>query len=839
MSNIEEQEQLNLKNTSPPSTVEEDDVSLKEESASEVPALSEDNPELKKFNDVLIAMCEAIQFILLKCAVVTYDESKNALETSIDGGPSRITPEQKSQLQSIVDTSIRNYIVLYHLASAFEKIFRLIKRGITSNFATQVVFLTLFCSVVSGTSSACPRYTSEDISSGKVNFFSVLNNYDSCKQANTATVQEKFYIDNTEGPTKPPLTASDDTKLAYNYEKEKFDATNTYENLKNTNRLERLFQLRASEYLISSNSMFSKLSGVIWHKYNKASKIYVNKTLVDPLNPDNTETLPLQVFSGMTPTQSQIENAKNRKKQEANTQGKPYEEDDYERTNSTTTNNEFVTEKSDEDYLALKTFEELFHLDFGVSCKFVDKGPDSYSLCEYTLSGPSVDFSGPILLLETLAQQCLVGLKSLGVTGLEEQNTRGKYFLKIMSAHSQNDRIQVLGDFYTTIQRIMDIPIKLKYLVNNPTRFKNSAIPMFSGILDNEPFEQIMTDTLVPGILDEGISKEANFESLVAEIKASKKTEQDIKDVLRAPIFLKNWLREMGMIFDDIMTATPMSATMYEFLNNTFMTSFKVGNHLVLTTGNVSMTGIDKTAHFAKIGLNYLPKTAEAADKLTTTVYNSINNMAAIAAEEGIKAEKSFFKKSGELFFPTVLFFAGLMICYIGGPTVFVREVWGGINEFQEGKNKNQALRAAYNNELQEGIINRNQRFALEDAAGNQPFANPRLTSGTPQSTVPLMLTAAQQLTNEQIIAILKSTPGNSKAFKKKPDAGPKDFLTLKLVGDVILKGNNQAFTGTVYSGGTRKHKKRIGAASKHHKKRRRGTKKPSKKRRATRRKRR
>lgn len=110
------------------------------------------------------------------------------------------------------------------------------------------------------------------------------------------------------------------------------------------------------------------------------------------------------------------------------------------------------------------------------------------------------------------------------------------------------------------------------------------------------------------------------------------------------------------------------------------------------------------------------------------------------------------------------------------------------------------------------------------------------------QSTVPLSLTAAGQLTNDEIIAILREIPGRNKKrdFKKNPNpAGPRDYITLQLVDDVVKMMNSHPFTGSVFRGGTRKHKKRIGVASKHHKKRRRGTKKPSKRRRATRRKRR
>jgi len=109
------------------------------------------------------------------------------------------------------------------------------------------------------------------------------------------------------------------------------------------------------------------------------------------------------------------------------------------------------------------------------------------------------------------------------------------------------------------------------------------------------------------------------------------------------------------------------------------------------------------------------------------------------------------------------------------------------------------------------------------------------------QSTVPLSLTAAGQLTNDEIKAILQDIPGRNKSmdFKKNPNPGRRDYVKLQLVNDEVKMMNSHPFTGSVFRGGTRKHKKRIGVASKHHKKRRRGTKKPSKRRRATRRKRR
>lgn len=72
----------------------------------------------------------------------------------------------------------------------------------------------------------------------------------------------------------------------------------------------------------------------------------------------------------------------------------------------------------------------------------------------------------------------------------------------------------------------------------------------------------------------------------------------------------------------------------------------------------------------------------------------------------------------------------------------------------------------------------------------------------------------------------------SGKVLRKKTAQKNSPFIE---VGDEFyFIGNDEGIDG-----GTRKHKKRIGAASKHHKKRRRGTKKPSKRRRATRRKRR
>jgi hypothetical protein len=854
-----EEEQTNL---DPPSTVAEETS----EATSEVPFLSEDNPELQIFNDVLISMCEAFQFILLKCALITYDESKIALETSFDGGPSRITPEQKSKLQSVVDISIRNYITLYHLTSAFENIFRLFKRGITSNFATLFVFLTLFCSVVSGIGSACPKYTEPDIISGKLNFFDILKTYDSCKIANTVTVQEKIYIDKTDGPSKPPVTADETTILAYNYAKERFEATNTYQNLKDTRRLESLLHTRAMQFLLSSNNMFERLNTVVVHKYEQASKIYVNKTLNDPLDPERKETLLVPVFSAMTPTQAQIEEVKNKRLQQRIAQGKSYGKSyskSYDepviKPNTTTS----IADKqvSDDNYLVFKTFQELFHLDFAASCKFVEEGLNSYNLCSYTLSGPSVDFDSPLLLLNTLAQECLDGIKTLGVTGLEGQNTQGKFFLKLMSVHSKDDRILQLGDFYTTIQRIIDIPIKLKYLVTDSTKFKQLAKTMFSNVLDKESFEQIMTDTSVPGILDEGIglSKNTKFESIVHKIKTDRMSVQEINDAIRDPLFLKSWLHEAGLMFNDIMTELPMTENARIFLNNTLTTAFQVANHLVLTTGNVSMTGIDQGAHFARIGFHIGAKSAEAADRFSTTVYNTGNDMLEIFAEEATDFERSFLQQGKDFILnyqkTVVLFFVGLLMCYAGGPEKFVRSGWGAVNAFQEGKNEYQRLREASESNP--------RRREIDNVAANQPSANPRLTIGY-DSPQPIANPGNQgapriervEIPYDQAKAMIEGKGAGkrnnfytSSVFNNPQETGilsiAKTANELKQIqkGSIVVgTGRNLTrYDGPFYTGGsgTRKHKKRIGAASKHHKKRRRGTKKPSKKRRATRRKRR
>ena len=851
-----EEEQTNL---DPPSTVAEETS----EATSEVPFLSEDNPELQIFNDVLISMCEAFQFILLKCALITYDESKIALETSFDGGPSRITPEQKSKLQSVVDISIRNYITLYHLTSAFENIFRLFKRGITSNFATLFVFLTLFCSVVSGIGSACPKYTEPDIISGKLNFFDILKTYDSCKIANTVTVQEKIYIDNTDGPSQPPVTADETTILAYNYAKERFEATNTYQNLKDTRRLESLLHTRAMQFLLSSNNMFERLNTVVVHKYEQASKIYVNKTLNDPLDPERKETLLVPVFSAMTPTQAQIEEVKNKRLQQRIAQGKSYGKSYDEpviKPNTTTS----IADKqvSDDNYLVFKTFQELFHLDFAASCKFVEEGINSYNLCSYTLSGPSVDFDSPLLLLNTLAQECLDGIKTLGVTGLEGRNTQGKFFLKLMSVHSKDDRILQLGDFYTTIQRIIDIPIKLKYLVTDSTKFKQLAKTMFSNVLDKESFEQIMTDTSVPGILDEGIglSKNTKFESIVHKIKTDRMNVQEINDAIRDPLFLKSWLHEAGLMFNDIMTELPMTENARIFLNNTLTTAFQVANHLVLTTGNVSMTGIDQGAHFARIGFHIGAKSAEAGDRLTTTVYNTGNDMLEIFAEEAKDFERSFLQQGKDFILnyqkTVVLFFLGLLMCYAGGPEKFVRSGWGAVNAFQEGKNEYQRLReASYSNIGDESNPRRREidNQAANQPSANQPSANPRLTlENAPGQPNRVELANHIPMSREEVLAQLQVKSPSSFLESEYKDVDRK--ISLRLRPAVVdgskprpaeIMSGSSIFKGTVYklentNGGakTRKHKKRIGAASKHHKKRRRGTKKPSKKRRATRRKR-
>ena len=852
-----EEEQTNL---DPPSTVAEETS----EATSEVPFLSEDNPELQIFNDVLISMCEAFQFILLKCALITYDESKIALETSFDGGPSRITPEQKSKLQSVVDISIRNYITLYHLTSAFENIFRLFKRGITSNFATLFVFLTLFCSVVSGIGSACPKYTEPDIISGKLNFFDILKTYDSCKIANTVTVQEKIYIDNTDGPSQPPVTADETTILAYNYAKERFEATNTYQNLKDTRRLESLLHTRAMQFLLSSNNMFERLNTVVVHKYEQASKIYVNKTLNDPLDPERKETLLVPVFSAMTPTQAQIEEVKNKRLQQRIAQGKSYGKSYDEpviKPNTTTS----IADKqvSDDNYLVFKTFQELFHLDFAASCKFVEEGINSYNLCSYTLSGPSVDFDSPLLLLNTLAQECLDGIKTLGVTGLEGRNTQGKFFLKLMSVHSKDDRILQLGDFYTTIQRIIDIPIKLKYLVTDSTKFKQLAKTMFSNVLDKESFEQIMTDTSVPGILDEGIglSKNTKFESIVHKIKTDRMNVQEINDAIRDPLFLKSWLHEAGLMFNDIMTELPMTENARIFLNNTLTTAFQVANHLVLTTGNVSMTGIDQGAHFARIGFHIGAKSAEAGDRLTTTVYNTGNDMLEIFAEEAKDFERSFLQQGKDFILyyqkTVVLFFLGLLMCYAGGPEKFVRSGWGAVNAFQEGKNEYQRLReASYSNIGDESNPRRREidNQAANQPSANQPSANPRLTlENAPGQPNRVELANHIPMSREEVLAQLQVKSPSSFLESEYKDVDRK--ISLRLRPAVVdgskprpaeIMSGSSIFKGTVYklentNGGakTRKHKKRIGAASKHHNKRRRGTKKPSKKRRATRRKRR
>jgi len=113
---------------------------------------------------------------------------------------------------------------------------------------------------------------------------------------------------------------------------------------------------------------------------------------------------------------------------------------------------------------------------------------------------------------------------------------------------------------------------------------------------------------------------------------------------------------------------------------------------------------------------------------------------------------------------------------------------------------------------------------------------------GTTTNIARAVGTPGTPMTETEIRERINRLGENNARFRKNTADG--ELIKLKISStNQILYGTRAPPTVvwgyTNQGGGTRKHKKRIGAASKHHKKRRRGTKKHSKKRRATRRKRR
>lgn len=844
------EEQLNPEITSPPSTMAEAEVSP-QEPASDVPSLSEDKLWVGEFNDASIAMCRALQAMFLTCATTLYTEGNSIIETSYDGGQTRITSDQKRQLQSVVETSVRNYTTLVYLTSTMEKIFLEFKRGITSNFAILGVLLSMLSTAVSS-SSKCPEFTNADIFTNSVNYHELMKPDDACTREHTTTFQEKFYV-NTEPFTPKPadITDSMSAKLSSAYKIQKYEATKSKDALRDTTKLEGVLNNKASAMMVATTRMLTKALDSIQHKFDLASEITIMKEIPDTLDPSN-KTLSTQsrvgVFERIQPTDKERETAKYHFQQTADYNSLSADDTASELENAVTYRKNMDDQLPfREQQMVGKSFEELFRLVFGVSCEFIDDKKRPYSLCTYTLTGARVNYATIGQVLKTLMSLSEEGLKQLKVTGLDE-GIDDKTFIRIMLKHYESRTLR-LGDFYKAVQRLSHIVKKMEKLVSNGDLFQQLAKTLYSD-MSKESYETLMTATGINGLMDAGFDKDILFQDLIQRIISLKSQKEGIEDSLHEKSGLASALHIMNLHYKDIMGELPPGAE--KWINTLTETVFKVNIGFVNMVGNVSLDMFGKVEETAGLMTDiprdsaYIIRQSQRAlgnqvEKTINTVGDSLNSVL-----------KPFIQACFGLF---ILYF----VYKIKGKTKMnpaadlVRGTRETLSELPETGLFSKVY-GLFTSSKSDSGARREIGYEVEP----QPSANLRPTIGDVTPPPP-----PRQTTYKGPAAIqnLLNTSGQLEITLFKNEAnGLRPRVTVKLMtsshthkGKIVYKIldvskskfeevlESDEFGYSPFFGGakTRRHKKRIGAASKHHKKRRRGTKKPSKRRRATRRKRR
>lgn len=849
--------------TPPPIIVDENFPPTQTELAVTDTSSKEDTPGIYKFNDANISICRALQDIFKECVFTLFTESKNILETSFDGGQSRITSEQKQILQSVVNISIRNYTTLWYMANTCENILLEFKRGISPNLASLVVLLSLLTTAAAGSSSTCPTFSNADISAGSVNFHKLMETSEACSRKHTTTVEQRFYLATGSKPNPPAVASSNNTLLSYAFSKSVYESTDTLNHLMDTQMLEEVLQLRARASIRAANNLFSKAKDTITHKFKKASLVSVKKTVQDIHDPAKTTEQSEKVFERITPTPTQKMEAERLMLKTAHA--------NKERVKQVVDQN-FAAYKTqlidtstyEENKMVYKTLDELFSLDFGVSCQFINDPMRPYASCTYSLIGADVDYKTISQVLETLLEETKLGLKALGVTGIE--NASSQLFLKIMLVHYTDSNIIELGDFYQSIRSIIGIVAQMDNLVSDGKLFRKIAKDMYTD-LSAAPFELLMKDTGVTSLLDKGFNADILFEGIVKDVISYKNQESGIRDAVRDKAALANVLHEVGLVYKDLIgeLPTPMS----NFLNTTVTTVFEVATKSVTVTGNTACGVLDNFEEFSGLAGQLPVGFAQGLATLQVEVFQQATKGVASIGD----AHSSYWDVYGNTTYMVIIltimmyfgatdivkkFFIILTDCITGSRNVaeaLLRDSKKDYSSFgNEGNIKeidNQAANRTYDN--QQLAIDYGNQGAPPTANQQRRIGNGNQQDANPGNPVPRI--ERVEISYDQAKAMIEGKGAGkrnnfytSSVFNNPQETGilsiAKTANELKQIqqGNIVVgTGRNLTkYDGPFYTGGsgTRKHKKRIGAASKHHKKRRRGTKKPSKKRRATRRKR-